>query len=76
MNFMLYGAVENFSLLKKLKDLINSAALIWMFCRKIFYSKIETIHHRTLKVIYGIDDSYNLCYAVTLSQFIKGTFDS
>ena len=30
-----------------------------MFCRKTFYSKIEKIHHRTLKVIYGIDDSYN-----------------
>ena len=59
MNFMFYGALENFSLLKKLKDLINSAALIWMFCRKTLYSKIETIHHRTLKVIYGIDDSYN-----------------
>ena len=30
-----------------------------MLCRKTFYSKIEKIHHRTLKVIYGIDDSYN-----------------
>ena len=39
--------------------LFNYAPLIWMFCRKTFYSKIEKIHHRTLKVIYGIDDSYN-----------------
>ena len=23
------------------------------------YFKIEKIHHRTLKVVYGIDDSYN-----------------
>ena len=30
-----------------------------MFCRKTFYSKIEKIYHRTLKVIYGIDNSYN-----------------
>ena len=30
-----------------------------MFCRKTFYSKIEKIHHITLKVVYGIDDSYN-----------------
>ena len=38
----------------------NYAPLIWMFCRKTFYSKIEKIHHRTLKVVHGIDDSYNL----------------
>ena len=37
----------------------NYAPLIWTFCRKTFYSKIEKIHHRTLKVIYSIDDSYN-----------------
>ena len=37
----------------------NYAPLIWMFCRKTFYSKIEKNHHRTLKVIYGIDDSYS-----------------
>ena len=30
-----------------------------MFCRKTLYSKIEKNHHRTLKVVYGIDDSYN-----------------
>ena len=30
-----------------------------MFCRKTFYSKIEKIYHRTLKVVYGLDDSYN-----------------
>ena len=37
----------------------NYAPLIWMFCRKRFYPKIEKIHHKTLKVIHGIDNSYN-----------------
>ena len=37
----------------------NYTPLIWMVCRKTFCSKIEKIHHRTLKVIYGIHDSYN-----------------
>ena len=32
----------------------NYATLKWMFCRKTLYSKIEKIHHRTLKVVYGI----------------------
>ena len=29
-----------------------------MFCGKTFYLKIEKIHHRALKMIYGTDDSY------------------
>ena len=37
----------------------NYAPLIWMFCRKTLYSKIEKIHHRTFKVVYGIDDSHS-----------------
>ena len=37
----------------------NYAPLIWMFCKKTSYTKIEKIHHRTLKVICGIDDSYS-----------------
>ena len=36
----------------------NYAPLIWMFCRKTLYSKVEKIHHRTLKVVYGMDNSY------------------
>ena len=40
-------------------SLFNYAPLVWMFCRKNMYSKIEKIHHRTLKVVYGIDDSYS-----------------
>ena len=35
----------------------NYAHLIWMFCLKTFYPKIEKIHHKTLKVC--IDNSYN-----------------
>ena len=37
----------------------NYAPIIWMFCGKTLYPKIENNHHRTLKVVYGIDDSYN-----------------
>ena len=29
-----------------------------MFCRKTLYHKIEKIHHRTLKVIYQSEESY------------------
>ena len=29
-----------------------------MFCRKTLYSKIEKIHHKTLKVIYESNDTY------------------
>ena len=29
-----------------------------MFCKETLYSKIEEIHHRTIKVVHGIDDSY------------------
>ena len=36
----------------------NYAPLIWMFCRKTLYHKIEKIHYRTLKVIYQSEESY------------------
>ena len=36
----------------------NYAPLLSMFCRKTLYSKIEKIHHRTLKVIYQSNDTY------------------
>ena len=36
----------------------NYVPLLWMFCRKTLYSKIERIHHKTLKVIYQSDDEY------------------
>ena len=59
--------IRNFLTLEKAKILDNAfinsqfnyAPLIWMLCRKTLYSKIETIHHRTLNVVYAIDDSYS-----------------
>ena len=30
----------------------NYATLIWMFCRKGLYLKMQKIHHKTLQVIY------------------------
>ena len=37
----------------------NYAPLLWMFCRKTLYSKIEKIHHKTSKVIYESNDTYD-----------------
>ena len=37
----------------------NYALLLWMFCRKIRYLKIEKIHHKTLKSIYESNDIYD-----------------
>ena len=37
---------------------LNYARIIWMFCRKTLYHKIEKNHHRTLKVIYQSEESY------------------
>ena len=36
----------------------NYAPLIWMFCRKGLYLKIQKIHHKTLKVIYQSNNTY------------------
>ena len=38
---------------------LNYAPLLTMFCRKISYSKIEKIHHKTLKVDYESNDTYD-----------------
>ena len=37
----------------------NYVTLLWMFCRKTLYLKIEKIHHKTLKVIYKSNDVYD-----------------
>ena len=37
----------------------NYPPLLWVFCRKTLYSKIEKIHHKTLKVIYESNDTYD-----------------
>ena len=36
----------------------NYAPLIWMFCRKGLYLKTHKIHHKTLKVIYQSNNTY------------------
>ena len=66
-NFMLFRRIRKLLAMEKVKILgnafidnqFNYAPLIRMFYSKKPYSKIEKIHYRTLKVIYGIDDSYN-----------------
>ena len=37
----------------------NYAPLIWMFCRKVLYLKMQKIHHKTLKVIYQSNKTYD-----------------
>ena len=37
----------------------NYAPLLWMFCRKTLYSNIKKIYHKTLKVIYESNDTYD-----------------
>ena len=38
---------------------LNYALLIWMFCHKTAYLKMQQIHYKTLKVIYQSDASYD-----------------
>ena len=45
----------NFS---KAIDKLFVAPLTWMFCRKGLYSKMQKIHHETLKVIYLSNKTY------------------
>ena len=37
----------------------NYASLIWMLCRKRLYLKMQKIHHKTLKVIYQSNKTYD-----------------
>ena len=50
----------------------NYAPLIWMFCHKATYLKMQKIHHKSLKVIYQSDASYDdllqLSNSVSLHQ--------
>ena len=36
----------------------NYTSIIWMFCKKITYLKMHKIHHKTLKVIYQPETSF------------------
>ena len=37
----------------------NYAPLVWMFCRKKRYLKIQKIHHKALKVVYNRNKNYD-----------------
>ena len=37
----------------------NYAPLVWMFCRKKQYLKIQKIHHKVLKVVYNSNQNYD-----------------
>ena len=37
----------------------NYAPLVWMFCRKKQYLKIQKIHHKALKVVYNSNKIYD-----------------
>ena len=36
----------------------NYCPLIWMFCKKSLYNKIANIHHKSLKIVYQNDNTY------------------
>ena len=49
------------SLGKKIVDSqINYAPLIWMFCKKIFYFKMQKIFHKTMTVVYQSDEPHKI----------------
>ena len=83
-----YLAVEKAKLLGNVftNSQFNSASLIWMFCQKTIYLKVEKIHHKTLRIIHQSDASYRdllKCNGITsfhqrhlqflLTEFYKGT---
>ena len=37
---------------------VNYASVIWMFCRKEDYLKIEKIQYKALKIIYNMSEFY------------------
>ena len=48
----------------------NYAPVVSMFCRKTLYHKIEKIHHKTLKVIYQSEESYENLLLESSSVFV------
>ena len=59
--------IRKFLSLEKVKLLCNAfinsqfncALLLWMFCRKKQYLKIQKIHHKALKVVYNSNKNYD-----------------
>ena len=37
----------------------NSIPLIWMFCQKTLFLKVEKIHHKTLRIIHQSNATYH-----------------
>ena len=68
---MLYGALEKAKILGNafIDSQFNYTPLIWTFCRKTLYSKIEKIHHTTLKVVYGIDAKVKVKSGYSVFEF-------
>ena len=56
-----YLAVEKAKLLVNtlIDNQFNSAPLIWMFCQKTLYIKIEKIHYKTRRIIDQTNASYH-----------------
>ena len=56
-----YLSLENAKLLCNafIDSQFNYASLVWMFCRKKLYLKIQKIHHKALKVVYNSNKNYN-----------------
>ena len=52
----LYLSLEKAKLLCNafINSQFNNAPLVWMFCRKKQYLKIQKIHHKALKVVYTV----------------------
>ena len=48
---LLYNAIIN-------SQLFNYASIIWMFCHKQDYLKIEKIQYKALKIVYNSNESY------------------
>ena len=49
----------------------NYVLLIWMFCNKTTYLKIQKIYHKTLKVIYQSHASYDNLLQLSNSVFLR-----
>ena len=51
---------------------LNYAPLLWMFCHKTTYLKMKKSHHKTLKVIYQSDVSYDDLLQLSNSVSLHG----
>ena len=47
------------------------APLIWKFCRKVLYLKMQKVHHKTLKVIYQSNKTYEELFELSETVSIR-----